>query len=132
MIMKVDHIGIAVKDIDEALKFYCDTLGLRCTRIEEVEGQKVKIAFIPVKDVNLELVSATDPKSAIAGFIEKRGEGVHHIALRVKDIEETMHVLKEKGLESIDAIPRKGAHGSKIVFLHPKSTCGALIELVEK
>ncbi len=130
--MKVDHIGIAVKDIDEALKFYCDTLGLRCTRIEEVEGQKVKIAFIPVKDVNLELVSATDPKSAIAGFIKKRGEGVHHIALRVKDIEEAMRVLKEKGLELIDAIPRKGAHGSKIVFLHPKSTYGALIELVEK
>jgi methylmalonyl-CoA/ethylmalonyl-CoA epimerase len=132
MIEKVDHIGIAVKDIDEALKFYCDALGLKCTRVEEVEGQKVKIAFVPAGEVNLELVQATDSESAIAKFIEKKGEGIQHIALRVKNIEETMQFLKENGVELIDAIPRKGAHGSKIAFLHPKSTQGVLIELCER
>jgi methylmalonyl-CoA/ethylmalonyl-CoA epimerase len=132
MIEKLDHIGIAVKDIDEALKFYRDVLGLKCTRIEEVEGQHVKIAFLPAGDVNLELVQATHPDSAVAKFIEKRGEGVQHIALRVKNIEGAMQYLKEKGMEMIDAIPRKGGHGSKIVFLHPKNSFGALIELVEK
>ncbi len=132
MIEKLDHIGIAVKDIDEALKFYRDALGLRCKRIEEVEGQHVKIAFLPAGDVNLELVQATHPDSAVAKFIEKRGEGVQHIALRVGNVEESMKYLKEKGVEFIDAIPRKGAHGSKIVFLHPKNSFGVLIELVEK
>ncbi len=132
MIEKVDHIGIAVKNIDEALKFYCDSLGLKCTRMEEVEGQKVKIAFIPVGGINLELVQATDPESAIAKFIEKNGEGIQHIALRVKNLEESMQSLKESRVNLIDAIPRKGAHGSKIVFLHPKSTHGVLIELCEK
>jgi methylmalonyl-CoA/ethylmalonyl-CoA epimerase len=132
MIEKVDHIGIAVKDIDEALKFYCDALGLKCTRVEEVEGQKVKIAFVPAGEVNLELVQATDSESAIAKFIEKKGEGIQHIALKVKNIQETMQSLKENGVELIDAIPRKGAHGSKIAFLHPKSTQGVLIELCER
>lgn len=132
MIEKLDHIGIAVKDIDEALKFYCDSLGLKCSRVEEVEGQKVKIAFVPVGGINLELVQATDPKSAIAKFIEKKGEGIQHIALRVKNLEEYMQFLKESGVNLIDAIPRKGAHGSKITFLHPKSTHGVLIELSEK
>lgn len=132
MIEKLDHIGIAVRDIDEALKFYRDALGLKCKRIEEVEGQNVKIAFLPAGDVNLELVQATHPDSAVAKFIEKRGEGVHHIALRVKNIEEAMKYLKDKGVEFIDAIPRKGGHGSKIVFLYPKSSFGVLIELVEK
>ena len=132
MIEKVDHIGIAVKDIDEALKFYCDALGLRCAKIEEVAGQKVKIAFIPAGETTLELVQATDPDSAIAKFIEKRGEGIQHIALRVKNIEEAIKTLKENDVELIDPLPRKGAHGSKIVFLHPKSTYGALIELSER
>lgn len=132
MIEKLDHIGIAVKDLDEALKFYTDALGLKCTRIEEVEGQMVKIAFLPAGGLNLELLQATDPESAIAKFIEKRGEGIQHIAFKVKDIEEAVKILKQKGVELIDAIPRKGAHGSKIAFLHPKSTHGTLIELCEK
>jgi methylmalonyl-CoA/ethylmalonyl-CoA epimerase len=132
MIEKVDHIGIAVREIDEALKFYCDALGLKCTRVEEVEGQKVKIAFVPAGEVNLELVQATDSESAIAKFIEKKGEGIQHIALKVKNIQEAMQSLKENGVELIDAIPRKGAHGSKIAFLHPKSTHGVLIELCER
>jgi len=132
MIEKVDHIAIAVKDIDESLKFFCDGLGLSCKKIEEVEGQKVKVAFIPIGDTNIELVQATDPESAVAKFIEKKGEGIQHVALRVKDIEKVIQFLKDKGVELIDAIPRKGAHGSKIVFLHPKSSHGALIELVER
>ncbi|ODS36068.1 MAG: methylmalonyl-CoA epimerase [Candidatus Altiarchaeales archaeon WOR_SM1_86-2] len=132
MIEKVDHIAIAVKDIDESLKFFCDGLGLSCKKIEEVEGQKVKVAFIPAGDTNIELVQATDPESAVAKFIEKKGEGIQHVALRVKDIEKAIQFLKDKGVELIDAIPRKGAHGSKIVFLHPKSSHGALIELVER
>jgi len=132
MIEKVDHIGIAVREIDDALKFYCDALGLKCSRVEEVEGQKVKIAFVPAGEVNLELVQATDPESAIAKFIEKKGEGIQHIALKVKNIQEAMQSLKENGVELIDAIPRKGAHGSKIAFLHPKSTHGVLIELCER
>lgn len=131
MIEKLDHIGIAVKDLDEALKFFSEALGLKCTRVEEVEGQKVKIAFLPANGVNLELLSATDSESSIAKFIEKRGEGIQHIAFKVRDIEEAVKILKEKGVELIDAIPRKGAHGSRIVFLHPKSTYGTLIELCE-
>ncbi len=132
MIEKLDHIGIAVKDIDEALKFYSDALGLGCTHIEEVAGQNVKIAFLPVGDVNLELLQATDPEGAVAKFIERKGEGIQHIAFRVDNIESAMAALKEKEVEFIDTIPRTGAHGSKIAFLHPRSSHGVLIELVEK
>jgi methylmalonyl-CoA epimerase len=130
--MKLDHIGIAVSDIDSALKFYSDALGLSCTHIEDVEEQKVKIAFIPAGDVNLELVQATSADSAIAKFIEKKGEGIQHIALRVDDIENALKDLNDKGVELIDRIPRNGAHDSKIAFLHPKSAHGVLLELVER
>jgi methylmalonyl-CoA epimerase len=132
MIEKLDHIGIAVSNIEEALKFYEDALGLKCTHIEEVADQKVKIAFIPAEDMNLELVQATDSESAIAKFIEKKGEGIQHIALKVDNIEEALSNLKDKGVELIDSHPRKGAHGSKIAFLHPRSSHGVLLELVEK
>lgn len=132
MIEKLDHIGVAVSDIDEALKFYSDALGLKCEHVEEVSQQKVKIAFIPAGDVNLELVQATESDSVIAKFIEKKGEGIQHIALKVDDIEETLKQLKEKNIELIDPVPRIGAHGSKIAFLHPKSTHGVLLELVER
>jgi methylmalonyl-CoA epimerase len=132
MIKKLDHIGVAVSDIDEALKFFSDALGLKCEHVEEVVEQKVKIAFIPAGDVNLELVQATESDSAIAKFIDKNGEGIQHIALKVDDIEVALKRLKEKNIELIDSIPRKGAHGSKIAFLHPKSTHGVLLELVER
>lgn len=132
MIEKLDHIGIAVFDIDKALRFYSDTLGLKCELVEEVAQQSVKIAFIPTGDVNLELVQATSDDSAIAKFIEKKGEGVHHIALKVDNIDDALKRLKEKNIEFIDPIPRKGAHGSKIAFLNPKSTHGVLLELVER
>jgi methylmalonyl-CoA epimerase len=130
--MRLDHIGIAVKDIEEALKFYEDALGLKCTHIEEVEEQMVKIAFVPADDVNLELVCATSAESAVARFIEKKGEGVQHIALRVENLKETISTLADKEVELIDKTPRTGAHGSKIAFLHPKSTHGVLLELVER
>jgi methylmalonyl-CoA epimerase len=130
--MKLDHIGLAVVDIDEALKFYSEALDLKCEHVEEVEEQKVKIAFVPAGDVNLELVQATSQDSAIAKFIEKKGEGIQHIALRVDNIEDALKRLKEKNVQLIDPIPRKGAHGSKIAFLHPKSTHGVLLELVER
>jgi lactoylglutathione lyase/methylmalonyl-CoA/ethylmalonyl-CoA epimerase len=130
--MKLDHIGIAVNDIDEALKLYTEGLGLECTHIEEVADQKVKIAFLPAGDVNLELVQATSEDSAIAKFIEKRGEGIQHIALRVDDIEKALRELEEKGVTLIDKSPRMGAHDSKIAFLHPKSANGVLLELVQR
>jgi methylmalonyl-CoA/ethylmalonyl-CoA epimerase len=132
MIEKLDHIGIAVADLDDALKFYSESLGLKCTHIEEVSGQNVKVAFLPVGSANLELVCSTDPESAIAKFIEKKGEGIQHLAFMVDDIEKAISQLKEKGVSLIDAVPRIGAHGAKIVFLHPKSTHGVLIELIEK
>ena len=132
MIKKLDHIGIAVSDLDSVLRFYVDTLGLECTHVEEVPDQKVKIAFIPTGDVNLELVQATDSESAIAGFIERKGEGIQHIAFLVDDIEEELNNLKKKGVSLIDEKPREGAHGAKIAFLHPKSANGVLIELCER
>jgi methylmalonyl-CoA/ethylmalonyl-CoA epimerase len=132
MINKLDHIGIAVKDIDEALKFYSDAVGLRCTHVEEVPGQHVKIAFLPVGGMNIELLESTDPEGAVAKFIEKKGEGIQHIAFLVDDMESAMAALKEKGVEFIDPIPRTGAHGSKIAFLHPRASHGVLMELVEK
>ncbi len=132
MIEKLDHIGIAVKDIDEALKFYSEALGLKCTHIEEVEAQKVRIAFLPAGDVNIELVQSTDPESAVAKFIEKKGEGIQHIAFKVDDIEKALAALREKGVELIDSIPRKGAHDAKIAFLHPRSAHGVLVELTER
>jgi methylmalonyl-CoA epimerase len=132
MIEKLDHIGIAVNDIEEALKFYKDALGLSVSHVEEVLEQHVKIAFVPAGDVNLELLQATDPESAVAKFIEKKGEGIQHIAFSVDNLERSLTALKDKGVALIDSIPRTGAHGSKIAFLHPKSTNGVLIELVQK
>ena len=126
MIEKLDHIGIAVKDIDDALKFYSDALGISCTHIEDVEEQKVKTAFLPTKNVDLELLQPTASESALAKFLEKRGEGIQHIAFKVEDIEKALQVVREKGVELIDAIPRKGARGAKIAFLHPRSTHGVL------
>jgi lactoylglutathione lyase/methylmalonyl-CoA/ethylmalonyl-CoA epimerase len=131
MIKKIDHIGVAVKSIDEAAKIYRD-MGLEVKGIEVVEEQKVKVAFIPVGESNIELLEATSPDSAIAKFIEQRGEGVQHIALSVDNIERELASLKAKGMRLIDEVPRMGAHGARIAFLHPKSTRGVLIELCER
>lgn len=132
MIKKIDHIGIAVKNIEEVSKFYKDVLGLEITGIEVVEEQKVKTAFIPVGDSEIELLESTSDDSPIAKFIEKKGEGIQHIALQVDNIEKTLEELKQKGVKLIDEVPRYGAGGAKIAFVHPKSTNGVLLELCQR
>ncbi len=132
MIKNIDHIGIAVKDLKAAMLFYETILGLKVTGIEEVVDQKVKVAFIPTGDSELELLESTSPDGTIAKFIAKNGEGIQHIALRVENLEKTLSALKEQGIRLIDENPRLGAGGTKIAFLHPKSTFGTLIELCER
>ena len=130
MIKKINHIGIAVNSIEEAVKFYADVLGLEVKEIEVVEDQKVRVAMIPVGESRIELLESTDPDGPIAKHIEKRGEGIQHLALEVNDIEGALQKLKEKGMPLIDEKPRIGAGGHKIAFIHPKGT-KALIELTE-
>lgn len=128
----IDHIGIAVKSIDESLKFWETTLGIKCHGVEEVTEQKVKTAFLPVKDTEIELLEATSPESPVAKFIEAKGEGIHHLAIRVENLEEALAELKEKGVRLIDEKPRLGAGGARIAFIHPKATGGILLELSER
>ena len=130
MITKIDHIGIAVNSIEEAVKLYTDVLGLKLKDTEVVEEQKVKTAIIPVGESKIELIESTDPEGVIAKYIEKRGEGMHHLALEVSNIQETLETLQEKGIQLIDQEPRKGVEDTSIAFLHPKDT-KVLIELVE-
>ncbi|MDK2855578.1 MAG: methylmalonyl-CoA/ethylmalonyl-CoA epimerase [Bacillota bacterium] len=132
MIKKVDHIGIAVADLQKALKLYEETLGIKCAGVEEVAEQKVRTAFLPVGDTEIELLESTDPTSTVARFIEKRGEGIHHIALRVDDIKTALEKMKAAGIRLLDEVPRPGAGGARIAFLHPKDTGGVLIELIER
>jgi methylmalonyl-CoA/ethylmalonyl-CoA epimerase len=131
-VLKVDHIGVAVQSIAEAQKLYQDLLGLTNAGSETVEEQKVTTAFFPVGDTEVELLESTSPDGPIAKYLEKRGEGVQHIAFRVENIEEALAELKAKGIRLIDETPRKGAGGAKIAFLHPKSTYGVLVELCER
>ena len=131
-VTKLDHIGIAVKNIDESLAFYRDTLGLSSVGEEVIEEQKVKVAFLPLGDTELELLESTSPDGPVAKFIEKRGEGIQHIALRVENIEEALKELKEKDFRLIDQQPRYGAGNAKIAFLHPKATGGILLEISER
>lgn len=132
MIKKIDHIGIAVKDLQAAINFYQGMLGLKVTEIEEVAEQKVRVAFFPTGDSEVELLESTTPDGPIARFIEKNGEGIQHIAFRVDNLEEKLAELKEKGVRLIDEKPRRGAGGANIAFLHPKSTFGTLVELCER
>lgn len=132
MIKIIDHIGIAVKDMDAAIKFYEEVLGMKATGTEVVEEQKVKTAFIPTGDSEVELLESTAPDGPIAKFIERRGEGIQHIAFRVDDIDKALEELKAKGVKLIDQKPRKGAGGARIAFLHPKATFGTLVELCER
>ena len=131
-VLKVDHIGVAVKSIEETKKLYQDLLGLDHAGSETVSEQKVTTAFFPVGDTEVELLESTSPDGPIAGYLEKRGEGVQHIAFRVENIEEALAELKAKGVRLIDEKPRRGAGGAKIAFLHPKSTHGVLVELCER
>lgn len=128
MITKIEHIGITVKNLDEAIKKYEKLLETNCYRIEEVSNQKVKTAFFKVGESKIELLEATSPDSPIAKFIEKRGEGIHHIAFEVTDINNKLTELKELNFELIDQSPRPGAEDFLIAFIHPKSTNGVLIE----
>lgn len=130
--LKVDHIGIAVNNIEEAAKVYTEVLGLELQGIEVVEEQKVRVAFLPVGDTEIELLESTSPDGPIAKFIEKNGEGVQHIAFKVDNIEEAIKEMQEKGMKMIDEKPRYGAGGAKIAFMHPKSTNRVLVELSER
>ena len=129
-INKVNHIGIAVNSIDEAVKLYTDVLGLKVTNIEVVAEQKVKTAIIPVGETKIELLESTEPDGVIAKYIEKRGEGIHHLALEVSDINEALKTLTEKEIPLINETPRKGVENTNVAFLHPKGT-KILLELVE-
>lgn len=132
MIKNIDHIGIAVKSLEEALPLYTETLKLELEGIETVESQGVKVAFILAGNTRLELLEALSPESAIAKFIEKRGEGIHHVALGVEQIEDRIKEIKESGLRMIDEKLRKGAHHADVAFIHPKSMAGVLYELCER
>ncbi|HLR11048.1 MAG TPA: methylmalonyl-CoA epimerase [Sporosarcina sp.] len=129
---RVDHIGIAVKNIESALSYYTETLKLPLLAIEEVESQKVKVAFLDAGNVKIELLEPMDVQSPVAKFIDKRGEGVHHIAFGVANIRERMTQLKEKGVQLLQDEPKIGAGGAEVAFLHPKSSYGVLYELCEK
>ena len=131
-ISHIEHIGIAVKDLEESIKYYENILGLKCYSIEEVKEQKVKTAFFMVGQTKIELLESTDQEGPIGKFIEKKGEGIHHLAFAVKEIEEALAEAESKGIQLIDKTSRKGAEGLDIAFLHPKSTAGVLTELCEK
>lgn len=131
MFRKIDHVGIAVKNLDEAIKVW-EGLGLKVEEIEEVPDQKVRTAIIHIGESRIELLEPTAEDSPIAKFIAKRGEGIHHIALGVDNIEEHLKELKDKGYRLIDEEPRIGAGGAKIAFVHPKSVTGVLLELCER
>lgn len=128
---KISHIGIAVKNLDEAIQFY-KKLGLEVEGIEVIESQKVKVAFIPVGNVRLELLEPTSEDSTVAKFLVKKGEGIHHLALGTENLEKRLQEIEKKGIKLIDKTPRKGAHNTNIAFLHPKSTYGVLLELCEE
>lgn len=131
-ITHIEHIGIAVKNLEEAIKYYEDILNLKCYRIEEVLDQKVKTAFFMVGQTKLELLESTDPGGPIGKFIEKKGEGIHHLAFAVNDLPSALSQTKLKGVKLIDEVPRPGAEELNIAFLHPKSTYGVLTEFCEK
>jgi methylmalonyl-CoA epimerase len=128
--MKIDHIGIAVRDIEQALQVYQVALGLPVKDVVDVPDQQVRVAFLPLGESNIELVQPSTDDSGTARFIEKRGEGIHHICVQVDDIEAALAQLKANGVPLIDQEPRAGAHG-RVAFVHPKGTHGVLLELVE-
>jgi len=131
-ISHIEHIGIAVKNLDESVKYYEGILGLKCYAVEEVKDQRVKTAFFMVGQTKLELLESTEPDGPIGKFIEKRGEGIHHIAFATDNLNDALKEIEEKGVVLIDKEPRKGAESLDIAFLHPKSTGGVLTELCEK
>ncbi len=131
-ISHIEHIGIAVKNLEESIKYYENVLGLKCYAVEEVKDQKVKTAFFMVGQTKIELLESTEPDGPIGKFIEKKGEGIHHLAFAVDNVAEALADVEQKGIQLIDKTPRKGAEGLNIAFLHPKSTVGVLTELCSK
>src|SRR5690554_3641616 len=127
----IEHIGIAVKSLDEAIPFYENVFGLKCYAVEEVADQKVKTAFFMVGETKIELLESTDPEGPIGKYIEKKGEGIHHIAFAVDKVQDFLDNADKNGVQLIDKQPRKGAEGLNIAFLHPKSTHGVLTEICE-
>ncbi len=131
MLKKINHIGIAVNSLDDALPFYCDNLGMVLEGIEEVAEQKVKVAMLAIGESKIELLEPTSPDSPVARFLEKNGPGVHHLAYEVEDIDAAIAKLEREGTRMIDRTSRAGAHGARIAFIHPKSSGGVLTELCQ-
>lgn len=131
MLKKIDHLGIAVKNLDEAVAVWQQVLGLHLEKIEEVPNQKVRVAMFEIGESHIELLETTDPDGPIGRHVAKRGEGIHHVAFRVADVDAAMAELKERGLNFVADAPRPGVGGTRVVFAHPKSTTGVLVELVE-
>jgi methylmalonyl-CoA/ethylmalonyl-CoA epimerase len=129
---KISHIGIAVEDIESAARFYTDALGLKLGGIEEVGDQKVKVAFLPIGEIRLELVQPTSPDSPVAKFLEKNGPGIHHIAYHVTDVAAEVERMKAAGVKMVDDTPRDGAHNTRVAFVHPRASGGVLTELVQE
>lgn len=127
----IEHIGIAVNSLEQSIPYYENIFGLKCYAIEEVKDQKVKTAFFKIGMTKIELLESTDPEGPIGKFLEKKGEGIHHLAFAVNNLESALKETEEKGVKLIDSVPRKGAEGLNIAFLHPKSTFGVLTELCE-
>ncbi|MCU6598995.1 methylmalonyl-CoA epimerase [Peribacillus frigoritolerans] len=128
---QIEHIGIAVKNLEASILFYTELLGLELINIETVVREQVRVAFIKIGETRLELLEATSPDSSIAKFIEKKGEGIHHIAFQTENAQQHLDYLKSKGIKLIDAVPKNGAHGNLVAFLHPKSTNGVLMEFCQ-
>ena len=128
----LDHIGIAVRGLDEALAFYRDALGLEVSSAHEIPSERVRAVFVPVGEPALELLESTSPESAIARFVDRRGPGLHHITLRVDDLDAALAELRRRGVRLIDDAPREGAHGSRIAFVHPSAAGGVLVELKQE
>lgn len=131
MPQKINHIGIAVNSLDASIPFYRDVLGMAFEGTEVVADQKVKVAFLAIGESRIELLEPTDPASPVAGFLEKKGEGIHHLAYQVDDLEAALQRLQGEGVRLIDESPRIGAHGTRIAFVHPKASGGVLTELCE-
>jgi methylmalonyl-CoA/ethylmalonyl-CoA epimerase len=131
MLSKINHLGVAVRSLDESLPFYRDSLGMAFAGTEEVASQKVRVAFLKIGESKIELLEPTAEDSPVAKFLEKNGPGVHHVAYEVEDIEAAIAQLTASGMKMIDAVPRDGAHGAKIAFVHPKSSGGVLTELCQ-
>jgi methylmalonyl-CoA/ethylmalonyl-CoA epimerase len=131
MVKRIDHIAIAVNDIDDVARFYTDTLKLDLSGVEVVTGQKAKVGFLKIGESNIELVQPASDDSPLVKFLETRGPGIHHICFEVEDIQKEVEELKKQGVRMIDETPRPGAHNTRVAFIHPKSSGGVLIELNE-